>query len=284
MMNIEAFRKNYPLQTMVVHSGKAIQYRYFKHPQAKATVVLLIGGLGFSDLLYLHFERFAKDFSVLIVDYEQEFVNNGEFGDMLADLLHNLNEKAWLVGLYLGGVVAQVVASRHSDVVTGMVLVNTCLLSKEMGSQMMDLLDGWKIQKSKMSLLPFSVVKRSIKRTLLDSGKKYTRSEKAALEDLCEILMRVMTKQRLLFLFDSLKDVKKYCKLTKSDFANWEHRVLLTLSEDVSMFIRESQQAFDTQLLQSVIYTDLSGNYLAPFVHLNQFTEVITDFILERSH
>ena len=50
---------------------------------------------------------------MLTFDYQLQFGDNGEFADAVAALLRHLKEKVWLVGQSLGGVVAQVIASRH---------------------------------------------------------------------------------------------------------------------------------------------------------------------------
>ena len=65
----------------------------------------MTGGIGLSDLFYRHFEWFTGDFSVLTFDYQIQFADNGEFADAVAELLHRLKEKAWLVGQSLGGCV-----------------------------------------------------------------------------------------------------------------------------------------------------------------------------------
>lgn len=75
--------------------------------------MLLTGGIGLSDLFYKHFDRFARDFSVLTFDYQLPFENNAQFADAVAELLGHLEERAWLVGQSLGGVVAQIIARRH---------------------------------------------------------------------------------------------------------------------------------------------------------------------------
>ena len=131
-MTLAEFRRTYPAATFTVSSGKLFTYRYYQNPQAKATLVLLTGGIGLSDLFYKHFARFARDFSVLTFDYQLQFGDNGEFADAVAELLRHLKEKVWLVGQSLGGVVAQVIASRHPEVVEGLVLSNTCSLSGNM--------------------------------------------------------------------------------------------------------------------------------------------------------
>ena len=86
---------------------------------------------------------------------------NGEFSDAVAELLQRLGEKAWLVGQSLGGVVAQVIAARHPEVVEGLVLSNTCSLAKDMGdeaySHLKKMMESQKKSKKLLSVLPFSL-------------------------------------------------------------------------------------------------------------------------------
>ena len=80
----------------------------------------------------------------------------------MAELLHRLKEKAWLVGQSLGGVVAQIIAARHPEVVEGLVLSNTCSLAKDMGDegiQPSEKDDGKPEEiKKLLSVLPFSLL------------------------------------------------------------------------------------------------------------------------------
>ena len=92
-MTLAEFRRVYPTAAFTVSSGKLFTYRYYQNPQAKATLVLLTGGIGLSDLFYKHFARFARDFSVLTFDYQLPFRDNGEFADAVAELLRHLKEK-----------------------------------------------------------------------------------------------------------------------------------------------------------------------------------------------
>ena len=54
-MSLENFYQKYPQQTTELSTGKLFTYRYYKNPKSKATIVLLTGGIGLSDLFYLHF-------------------------------------------------------------------------------------------------------------------------------------------------------------------------------------------------------------------------------------
>lgn len=109
MNDLQNFYQKYPTQTVKLSSGKSFTFRYYKNLNNKATVVLLPGGIGLSDLFYMHFERFAKNFSVLTFDYQIQFSDNTEFAGAVAELLI-LNEKVWLVGQSLGGIAAQIIA------------------------------------------------------------------------------------------------------------------------------------------------------------------------------
>ena len=158
-MTLAEFRRTYPTATFTVSGGKPFTYRYYQNPQAKATLVLLMGGIGLSDLFYKHFARFAGDFSVLTFDYQLQFGDNGEFADAVAELLRHLKEKVWLVGQSLGGVVAQVIASRHPEAVEGLVLSNTCLLSGNMSKagyqDLMKIIESQRKFKKWLAFLPF---------------------------------------------------------------------------------------------------------------------------------
>lgn len=99
-MNIAEFRQIYPTDTLALPSGKSFPYRYYKNPQAKATIALLAGGMGLSDLFYLHFDRLAKEFSVLAFDYPICFADNKALAQAVAELLHHLGEKVWLMGQF----------------------------------------------------------------------------------------------------------------------------------------------------------------------------------------
>ena len=96
---------------------------------------------------------------MLTFDYQLQFGDNGELADAAAELLRHLKEKIWLVGQSLGGVVAQVIAARHPEVVEGLVLSNTCLLSGSMSKtgyqDLMKIIESQRKFKKWLAFLPF---------------------------------------------------------------------------------------------------------------------------------
>ena len=99
MQNFAGFIQPLPSRSA---AGNSLPIATIKNPQAKATLVLLTGGIGLSDLFYKHFARFARDFSVLTFDYQLQFGDNGEFADAVAELLRPPERKGLAGGTVPG--------------------------------------------------------------------------------------------------------------------------------------------------------------------------------------
>lgn len=288
LMTLAEFRRTYPAATFTVSSGKLFTYRYYQNPQAKATLVLLTGGIGLSDLFYKHFARFARDFSVLTFDYQLQFGNNGEFADAVAELLRHLKEKVWLVGQSLGGVVAQVIASRHPEVVEGLVLSTTCSLSGNMSKagyqDLMKIIESQRKFKKWLAFLPFPLIKRMMRWAVMKKKTDgFTAQEKAAVEELFGAMMELLTKPYEQHMIDFLCDAEHYFGMTRNDFAPWEGRVLLILSEDDTTFTPACREDLIALMPSPTVVTDLTGGHLALLVRLEQYADLVTKFILERT-
>lgn len=287
-MTLVEFRRAYPAAVFTLSGGKPFTYRYYKNPNAKATLALLTGGIGLSDLFYKHFARFAKDFSVLTFDYQIQFADNGEFADTVAELLRHLKEKAWLVGQSLGGVVAQVIAFRNPEVVEGLVLSNTCSLAKDMGdeasSHLKKMMESQKKSKKLLSVLPFSLFKRLMKWAVMKKKTDgFTPQEKAVMEELCGAMLELLTKPYEYHMIDFLCDAENYFGMTEQDFARWDDKVLLILSEDDTTFNQACKDALIAIMPHPTVVTNLTGGHLALMVRLERYAELVTEYIRERT-
>lgn len=223
-MTLAEYRYTYPTATFMVSSGKPFTYRYYKNPKAKATLVLLTGGIGLSDLFYKHFVQFARDFSVLTFDYQIQFTNNGEFADAVVELLCHLKEKVWMIGQSLGGVVAQIIAASHPEVVEGMVLSNTCSLSGSMSEAgyeaLMKIIKSQRTFKKWLTILPFPLIKRIMKWVVMKKKTHdFTLQETAVIKELCDAMMELLTKPYETHMIDFLLDAEHYFGMTYDNFA-----------------------------------------------------------------
>lgn len=283
-MTLAEFRRAYPVATFLVSSGKPFVYRYYENPNAKATLVLLTGGIGLSDLFYKHFVRFAEEFSVLTFDYQIPFADNAQFADAVAELLRHLKEKVWLVGQSLGGVADQIIARRHPDVVDGLILSNTCSLSGSMSEagyqDLMKMIQSQRTFKKWLAVLPFSLIKRMMKRAVMKKKTVgFTGAEKAVMEELCDAMLEQLTKPYEAHMIDFLVDAQHHFGMTGDDFAPWKGKVLLILSEDDTTFTPACKQDLIDLMPEPAVVTDLTGGHLALMVRLEDYVQLVTKFI-----
>lgn len=241
-----------------------------------------------SDLFYLHFDRLAKEFSVLTFDYPICAADNKALAQAVAELLHHLGEKVWLVGQSLGGVVAQILAACHPEVVAGLVLSNTCSLSQDMSpsahAHLMNMIKSQEKFKKLLSILPLSAVKQSIRRMVMDQKKSgLTSQEQVVMEELCGIVMELLTKEYERHMIDLLIDTQNHLGMTKETFVPWDNRVLLMLSEDDTTFTQDCKDALIAVMPNPTVVTNLTGGHLALLFRLEEHVRCITEYISERT-
>lgn len=287
MVHLEKFYKDYPLKTLLLHTKKTFSYRYYKNCNARATVVLLTGGIGLSDLFYRHFEKFAKYFSVLTFDYQIEFQNNQEFAQAVCELLQFLNEKVWLVGQSLGGIVAQIIAVTNPQNIEGLILSNTCSLACDMGDEayqhLLSMIKNQKKAKRMLSLIPFKWYKKMIKWAVMKKKTtSFTLEEKALMEELCDAMLLLLTKQYEYHMIDFLIDAQNHFGMTPDQFQQFHDRVLLFLSEDDHTFNQACKDSLIRIMPEPTVITNITGGHLSLLIRQDQYIQAVTDYILKR--
>lgn len=287
-MSLENFYQKYPQQTTELSTGKLFTYRYYKNPKSKATIVLLTGGIGLSDLFYLHFEKFAEKFSVLTFDYQIQFKNNNEFARAVAELLQILEEKVWLVGQSLGGIVAQIIAVNYPENIEGMVLSNTCSLEKNMNENaylhLMKMIHSQQKSKKLLSVIPFTMYKKLIKWAVMKKKTEgFSQEEKLLMENLCDAMLQLLTKPYEYHMIDFLIDAQNHCDMTTENFKIWDDKVLLILSEDDNTFNQPCKDSLIHIMTNPTVITDLTGGHLALLVKFDKYVDTVCDYIMRRT-
>lgn len=285
-MSMNEFYEKYPVKTMKLSTNKEFVYRYFHNTEAKHTIVLLTGGIGLSDLFYMHFERFAKDFSVITFDYQLAFETNKEFVDAVAEVLKALGVKVWLVGQSLGGIVAQITAREHPEVVDGMVLSNTCSLAADMGEEayahLKKMIESQKKSKKLLKVIPFGIYKKLITKMVMKKVVDFTEKEKNLMRGLCDAVLRLLTKEYEAHMIDFLIDAENHFGMTKEDFTLWDNKVLLILSEDDHTFTEQCKDSLIRIMTNPTVVTDILGGHLALLIKLDKYSDTVAGYILQR--
>ncbi len=283
MGSYHSFYNSYPLQKTVVN-GEVFPYRHHKHERSQVTLVLLVGGLGLSDLIFTHFEKFAKDFSVITFDYAPCYENNEKLAAAIHSLLVTLDTKAWLVGQSLGGFIAQLVAERYPDVCEGLILSNTGCTSASMSDAAYDslikMLDSTKKNKRLLKSAPFSFFKKQIRKKILKKyGANFSKEERHMLQNLCDIMEKELSKEYGLHMMNLLIDMQNHFGAKKENFEYLNDRVLLILSQDDTTFHAEVKSALIDLMPSPTVQTDIKGGHLSLLVNSDAYIKAITNYI-----
>ncbi len=287
MKAFEQYCKNYPLNTENIDGGK-FSCRYYQNQNSTETVVLLVGGIGMSDLIYTHFEKFAEHFSVITFDYCIDYDTNEKLTAAVAKLLTKLDIKAWFVGQSLGGFVAQLMAQKYPEVTKGLILSNTgCLsadMSKEAYASLMTMLKSTNKAKKMLKLLPLSALKKQISGAVFKKyAADFSESERHLLRELCDIMEEKLTKPYELHMLNLLIDMENHNGMKKADFLYLDDMVLLMLSKDDETFSDGVKQALIDLMPSPTTITDLKGGHLALMVNCERYVEIIVAYIDKRS-
>ncbi len=286
MNSIEIFKEKYPKQMAEV-MGESFPFRYYRNQHSDVTLVLLVGGLGLSDLLAKHFEAFSQKYSVISFDYPIDYPCIQSLTDAIAALMRKLEVKAYFVGQSLGGIIAQIIAKNHPEVVEGLILSNTGTLSSELdkdGAQCFyDMLK--RIDKSLfiMKFLPFGLVKRRIKKAVLNkTSDQLSDSEKEIMTELCDEMIVSLTKKYEMHMSLLLKDLQNHWNMERTDFAHLKGKVLLILSDDDDTFNESVKNTLISIMPEPVVVTDILGGHLALMLKFERYMQIIVQFIKDQ--
>ena len=279
--DFEHFNETYPVKNIQING---LTFNYRLGGNGEKTIVLLVGGLGISDAFYKHFTAFAKSFTVLTFDYPVESCRNSVLADGIAELIKTLGlNKVFLVGQSYGGLIAQVIAKKHPEIVAGMVLSNTGCLDADMGEDaekfMFKMLRGLKTSVRLLKLLPMSLSKRISLNRMEKNFNQCTPDQKRFLTDLFRYVYNKLTRRHELNMCMLMMDLQNEMINTKSDFYYLDKKVLLLLSEDDHTFGDPVKQALIQLMPNPTVNSKICGGHIALLLQTELYIDTVTQFI-----
>jgi pimeloyl-ACP methyl ester carboxylesterase len=126
---MKLFEKEFPYQNITV--GRA-NFRYILAGQPeKPAIVLLCGGMNYSEMWHEYVRKLEKSYRVLTFDYPRELATVYEARDAIAKLMEKLGiKKAVFAGASFGGLMAQLIAKKYPEKVSGLGLFSTSALTE----------------------------------------------------------------------------------------------------------------------------------------------------------
>lgn len=279
MKKINEFKRRYPRQMEFI-KGKEFPYRYYKNDHSDKTVVLLgDGGLG--DVLFLHFEEFAKSYSVLAFDYLMDYKTIQELVDGIVELLNKKGIRGILIGQALGGFIAQIIARQYPDMVEGLILYNTGTLSVNLNQQgrqfFQNMLEHTEKMLQMMKLIPFRLLKQGIKKAAFNES--FSQSEKVVAMEICDEMLHALTKEFQMHILSLSIDLQNHWNMTQDDFICFRGGVLLMLSDKDTIYDDNMRQALIELMPDPKVVTEIQEKQFDLMVRTEQYIKCVKGFI-----
>lgn len=271
--------------------GHSFAYRYYKNidPEKDVTLVMLAGGSGLADGFFYLYDKFMPEYNLLSFNYPMDFRDNASLSDAIADLIKSVGASSvYLLGQPYGGLIAQVIAKRHPDVIKGMILSGTCGLGRGMPREGLDVFDNmFNEEKYKKNIkldkrLPLPLLVPMFKLAAIKVIKdKRLRREFSQTIDICR---NSMSNDYFVLMDTLLYDMRKYISTeTKEDFAAFKDEVLIFFSKDDTIFSDCMKQNLVDLMTDPTVVWDLKGGHMAMMVSLDEYTGTLHKFICERN-
>jgi len=283
----EEYNRAVPVQSVKL-SGGTFQYRYYKNPNPKlnVTIVMLAGGSGMADGFFVAAKSFMSKYSFISFNYPMDFKGNTATADAIAELITYLKaENVYFWGQSYGGLIAQIIAKRHPEVVKGLLLTSTASLSNNIRYEGMTCLTGMlnpeKEQKRykmyrrfPMFLLPV-IMKRAFKKHMNNMPGAYE-----SVKELINQLKPIMTPDYFCHMTSLLCDLRDYFGThQREDFAFLKGRVLIIEPDDDETFTVDIKEALFDMMEEPQVIRDMPGGHLAIMFNPDEFLSVIDSFL-----
>ena len=225
------FLEKFPYQKTTIGGAT---YRYvLSGDEEKPCVVFLNGGMNCSEMWFKYVEKMSGEYRTLIFDYPQELKTCDENLKALYALLSRLEiGKAFFVGASFGGLMAQVFAREHPEMVTGLGLFSTAGLDEKMikasrKKYMAMPILLWYMKHCNYERLKGKLTKMSLK----NYASQETAENRTYLREMFDYISDGYTREKDIHITGLMPYALKIEPCTRDDFAFLKDKVLLVFPE-----------------------------------------------------
>lgn len=279
------YNKVAPFQTYLL-KGNELKYRYYKKEKAKATIVVLAGGSGLADGFFLFLRSLMDNYSLITIPYPLFCKDNNEIADAIADLVRYLKaENVYYWGQSYGGLLAQIIAKKHPDVVSGLLLTSTASFSTELTfAGMKCLVNMVNEEKEAKRVAKYKKMPmRLAMATFPMMFKPHLKGDKKAyqtIKELIKILEPEMSTEHFVHMTYLLGDLRNHFGLyKKEDFAYLRGKVLIIEPVDDKTFTDDIKKALCNMMTEPTVIDEVDGGHLAIMFNPDGYIKLIDEFV-----
>ena len=274
-----------PFQSLILN-GNELKYRYYQNKSPKATIVVLAGGSGLADGFFLFLRSLMNDYSLITVPYPLFCKDNNETADAIASLVRHLKaENVYYWGQSYGGLLAQIIAKNHPDVVDGLILTSTASFSTDLTFDGMKcLVNMINEEKEAKKIKKFEKMPMHLAMVMFPMMfKPHLKGEKKAyktIKELIKLLEPEMSKEHFIHMTRLLGDLRNHFGLySNKDFEYLGGRVLIIEPVDDKTFTDDIKEALCNIMTAPTVIDRVDGGHLAIMFNPDGYIKLIDNFI-----
>lgn len=270
--------------------GGDFEYRYYKNPyvEKEITLVLLAGGSGLGEGMFYMFDSFKEKYSTITFNYPMDFKTNAALADGIAELLKLTGAKnIYLLGQSYGGLIAQITARRHPELIKGLILSGTCSLSGDINfdgmRNIVDMIHPKKVKKNQKidQCLPVFLLAPLFKLMT----RKVMKDKKVAkvFAETLDICKKDLSGKYFAHMDFLLGDIAtEFGSHNQSDFEPFRNQVLIYFSDEDKIFCDNLKEAL-VNLMPEPVVKKLKGGHLAAAIDMDNYVMALDEFLAARN-
>ena len=246
-------------------NGNEMKYRYY-HKGGAPTIVVLAGGSGLADGFFPFLRSLMEKYSLITIPYPLFCKDNNETADAIAALLRHLKaDNIWLWGQSYGGLLAQIIAVRHPDVASGLLLTSTASFSTELNfAGMQCLVNMINPEKEEKRVRKYRKIPVKLAMAMFPMMfKPHLKGDKKAyqtVKELIALLAPQLSREHFIHMTRLLGDLRNHFGLYKrADYAYLRGRVLIIEPVDDETFTDDVKQALYSMMPQPKVIDRVEG-------------------------
>ena len=277
---IEKFLKKYTYRQIKV--GKAVFRYVIAGDESKPCVVFLNGGMNCSEMWFKYVEKMSVPYRTLIFDYPQEFKTCDETAEAIMLFLKQLGiSKAFFAGASFGGLMAQIIARKHPEIVTGLGLFSTAGLDKRTISNskkkyMLLPVLVWYMKHCNYEKLKGKVTDRSLK----SYAKDETPQDTLYLRQMFEYMSKDYTREKDIHITSMMAGLKKLPPCERKHFTSFGNKVLLIFPE--KDFFSTDEQASLKYLFPKAKVEYIKNGHFGTVLECDKYIGLMNEIIDEQ--
>ena len=275
--DVQQFKATHPYKRLRV--GQAT-FNYLLCGAGRHTLVLLVGGMGVSEMWLHYIEALEADYQILTFDYPLEYETNAALCAGIRALMDRLGiGKGVMVGSSYGGYLAQIFARRYPEKTEALALFSTAGLCENTLAGLRARYKHIGLLLGVMRVVPYGWLKPIYKKVGMKHIVNATEAEYRYLKELFDDVFRDYTKEMDLHMTRLLADIVSETPLRGEEFAYLDGKVLLILPEGDDTFTPGMQRELVESMPHPHVVEQADGGHVATILHVAQYTDAIRAFM-----